>query len=251
MNTGSPTTTPPGASPSHSLGRKAAYGVGAVALVAIGALGTALVMRQPEPPPAETVATSPEALTSPAETPPTAPVDAPHEALPPKPAPKPKAAVHPAPAPAPARAEAPATEPAPRVAAATPAPAPVCTVCGVVESATPVEHKGEGTGLGAVTGGVVGGLLGHQVGGGTGRKIATVVGAVGGGLAGHEIEKRARSTTDYEVRVRMDDGTRRTLYSTQSWAVGERVEVDGNTLQPLGATPPAPPRTQSTSTNGY
>jgi outer membrane lipoprotein SlyB len=126
-----------------------------------------------------------------------------------------------------------------------------CEDCGYVHSVHQEKREGEGGAVGIIGGAVVGGLLGHQVGGGTGRKIATVVGAVGGGLAGHEIEKRARSTTDYEVRVRMDDGTRRTLYSTQSWAVGERVEVDGNTLQPLGATPPAPPRTQSTSTNGY
>jgi hypothetical protein len=44
-------------------------------------------------------------------------------------------------------------------------------------------------------GGVVGGLLGHQVGGGSGQKIATVAGAAGGAYAGHQIEKTMKSTT--------------------------------------------------------
>jgi Glycine zipper 2TM domain len=43
-----------------------------------------------------------------------------------------------------------------------------------------------GIGIGAV----VGGLLGNQVGGGTGKTLATVAGAVGGGYVGNEIAKR-------------------------------------------------------------
>lgn len=44
--------------------------------------------------------------------------------------------------------------------------------------------------LGIGIGAVVGGLLGNQVGGGTGKTLATVAGAVGGGYVGNEIAKR-------------------------------------------------------------
>lgn len=43
-----------------------------------------------------------------------------------------------------------------------------------------------GIGIGAV----IGGLLGSQVGGGSGRTIATIAGAVGGGYLGNEVAKR-------------------------------------------------------------
>ena len=100
-----------------------------------------------------------------------------------------------------------------------------CRNCGVVEKVVAVKHKGQGTGVGAVAGGVVGGLLGHQVGGGNGKKAMTVVGAVGGGLAGHEIEKQARATTTYRVRVRMDDGTTRTVTQAAAPVVGARIQL--------------------------
>ena len=43
----------------------------------------------------------------------------------------------------------------------------------------PIEQAGEGSGLGAIAGGVAGAVLGHQVGGGTGKDIATIAGAGG------------------------------------------------------------------------
>ena len=51
--------------------------------------------------------------------------------------------------------------------------------------------------LGTVAGALVGGVIGHQVGGGTGRDIATVAGAAGGGYAGNRIQKNLqdRNTT--------------------------------------------------------
>jgi outer membrane lipoprotein SlyB len=115
------------------------------------------------------------------------------------------------------------------------AQAPVCVDCGVIESVRTVTRKGEASGVGAVTGGVLGAVLGNQVGKGNGRKVATVLGAVGGGLAGHEVEKRAKSTTVYEVQVRMDDGSLRSVEQAQSPKVGERVQIDGTTLRPLPA----------------
>ena len=105
-----------------------------------------------------------------------------------------------------------------------------CSDCGVVESVRELEVKGEGTGLGAVGGAVVGGVLGNQVGGGRGKDVATVVGAVGGVVAGNEIEKRVRATKAYEVSIRMDDGSTRTVREATlpTWRAGDRVKlIDG------------------------
>jgi outer membrane lipoprotein SlyB len=115
------------------------------------------------------------------------------------------------------------------------AQAPSCSTCGVIEAVQAVKRKGEATGLGAVVGGVAGAALGNQVGGGNGRKAMTVIGAVGGGVAGHEIEKQARATTVYEVRVRMDDGTVRTLERTSAPPVGRRVRMEGKAMTLLPA----------------
>jgi len=109
-------------------------------------------------------------------------------------------------------------------------PAAVCSTCGVIEGVREVTVKGKGTGLGAVAGGVVGGAVGNQIGKGNGRTAMTVLGAIGGGLAGNEIEKRTRSETLYEVRVRMDDGSLRTFQQKTAPTPGSRVTVDGNTL---------------------
>ena len=147
------------------------------------------------------------------------------------------------------RSALPATEePVHPVAAATSSRAPVkaaerhaavvakCAECGVVESVRSVTRKGQATGVGAVAGGVVGAALGNQVGKGNGRTAMTVLGAVGGGVAGHEVEKRARSHTVHEVRVRMDDGSLRTIELAQPTAhAGERVLVQGSTLKPVPA----------------
>ncbi|MFZ2652629.1 MAG: glycine zipper 2TM domain-containing protein [Burkholderiaceae bacterium] len=124
---------------------------------------------------------------------------------------------------APAKPAKPALEPV-RVAA-------LCSYCGVIEAVEPVQKKGEGTGLGAVAGGVLGAVAGNQVGRGDGRKAMTVLGAVGGGLAGHEVEKRARSETVYQVRIRFDDGSVRTIEQATAPKVGARVELHGSTLK--------------------
>jgi len=111
-----------------------------------------------------------------------------------------------------------------------------CAECGVVESVRSVTRKGQATGLGAVAGGVVGAAVGNQFGKGNGRSAMTVLGAVGGGVAGHEVEKRARSHTVHELRVRMDDGSLRTIEQVQPEAqAGDRVVVQGNVLRPVPA----------------
>ena len=112
-------------------------------------------------------------------------------------------------------------------------PASVCATCGSVESVTAVQRPGKPSpiSVGSVAGGVIGAALGNQVGRGNGRTLATVLGAVGGGFAGHAIEGQVRKETVYQVGVRMEDGSRRTIESATAPAVGSRVTVDGNGLQ--------------------
>lgn len=111
--------------------------------------------------------------------------------------------------------------------AAQPAVAQRCGDCGVVESAREVSTPAQGSGVGAVGGAVVGGVLGHQVGGGRGRDLATVLGAVGGAFAGNHIEGQVKATHSYEVVVRLDDGTTRTLHQSEQTSVrpGDRVKI--------------------------
>jgi len=108
-----------------------------------------------------------------------------------------------------------------------------CTECGVIESVREIQHRGEGTGLGAVGGAVVGGLLGNQVGSGRGNTAATVVGAVGGVIAGNEIEKRVKTTKGYEITVRFEDGSSRVISaaSAPTWRTGDHVKVVDGVIQ--------------------
>ena len=108
-----------------------------------------------------------------------------------------------------------------------------CAECGVIESTREIDVRGEGTGLGAVGGAVVGGVLGHQVGSGRGNDVATVVGAVGGAVAGNQIEKHARSTKNYEITVRFDDGSSRVINEANppAWRTGDKVKVINGVIQ--------------------
>jgi outer membrane lipoprotein SlyB len=108
----------------------------------------------------------------------------------------------------------------------------VCAQCGVVQSVRPVQRESAGTGVGAVAGALLGGLVGNQFGGGQGKTVATVVGAIGGGMAGNTVEKRMKTQTLYEVTVRMEDGTTRTVEQTSLPEVGAHVTVQGNSITP-------------------
>lgn len=103
-----------------------------------------------------------------------------------------------------------------------------CSNCGVVESVKSVTEKGKGSGLGLVAGGVVGGVLGNQVGGGSGKTLATVAGAAGGAYAGHEIEKSAREDKVWKVQVNMDQGKSRSFKfkDKPDLATGDRVSIE-------------------------
>lgn len=112
-------------------------------------------------------------------------------------------------------------------------PAAVCGNCGTVDSVRAVQQKGEGSGVGAVAGGVLGGVIGNQMGKGNGKTAMTILGAIGGGVAGNEVEKQQRAETVYEVTIRMDDGSARTLTQRSAPPTGTRVEVDGKSLTPI------------------
>lgn len=175
-----------------------------------------------------------------------------------------KGATEPTATPAQASAQAPA--PAPTAKAATPKPAhkparhhvaarkpvapapkparvavvkPPCADCGVVKAVREVEVKGKGTGVGAVAGGVIGGVAGHQVGGGRGKTLMTVIGAVGGAIAGNELEKKQKTTKQWQVTVRLENGREQvvTLAQQPPWRSGDHVRLVNGTIEPAGPRP--------------
>lgn len=113
-----------------------------------------------------------------------------------------------------------------------PATRAICGNCGTVESVTPIQRDGTAGGTGVLAGGVLGALVGNQIGDGNGKAAATILGAIGGGVAGNAVEKKMKKETVYQVQVRMEDGSRRTLEQTVPALVGSKVIVEGNTLQP-------------------
>jgi outer membrane lipoprotein SlyB len=125
----------------------------------------------------------------------------------------------------PAQAAAPAVKRAPAI----------CNSCGEVVGVRAVRHTAPTSGVGIAGGAVVGGLLGNQIGGGTGRTLATIAGAVGGGYAGNEVEKNVRATTSYVVDVRMENGKTRSFpQNSENWRVGDQVRVVNGHLEGRG-----------------
>jgi outer membrane lipoprotein SlyB len=128
------------------------------------------------------------------------------------------------------------SEPRRPVAVPAPAVAAICRECAVIEEVREVEKAGQASGAGAVGGAVLGGVIGHQVGGGSGRDVATVLGAVGGGIAGHQIEKNAKKTKEYQIFVRYEDGTKGlfTQATPPSWRIGDKVKVINGVIEARG-----------------
>ncbi|QKO23286.1 glycine zipper 2TM domain-containing protein [Rhodoferax sp. BAB1] len=131
------------------------------------------------------------------------------------------------------KAQAPSEASPTPVAMPTPAAAPVCIDCATVTAVTPFEREVPTSGVGAVAGGVLGAIVGNQIGQGSGRDAARVIGAIGGGIAGNQIEKNRKKVQAWQVELRMDDGSRRSLELDTPIAVGERVRYDGSKLEPL------------------
>jgi outer membrane lipoprotein SlyB len=110
---------------------------------------------------------------------------------------------------------------------------PSCLSCGVIEANNIVEARKDAHNVvGTIAGGVVGGVLGHQVGGGSGKDIATIAGALGGAYAGNRVQNNMGGTTEYHVVVRLESGTTQTikLASNPLLKVGERVRLENNTV---------------------
>ncbi len=131
-------------------------------------------------------------------------------------------------APPPVRREPPRYDAPQQVAAA-----PVCGNCGVIDGYSVVKVQGQNNGVGAVAGGLGGALVGSQIAGRNNHTLGGVIGAVGGGLLGNAIETHQRTITEYDVRVRMADGSVRTVRQSSVPAVGQRVEVEGHTLRAI------------------
>ena len=77
-----------------------------------------------------------------------------------------------------------------------------------------------GTGLGAL----VGGILGHQVGGGSGKTLATVAGAGAGGYAGNKIQQNAQQNNTYTTMEQRCD----TVYDLKEEPAGFEVVYELN-----------------------
>jgi outer membrane lipoprotein SlyB len=154
----------------------------------------------------------------------------------------PEAQPAPAPSEAPPKHVAKAKKPAKAPEAFAPPPPPtqavasICSDCGVIETISEIKKEGQGSGAGAVGGGVIGGVLGHQVGRGSGKDLATVLGAVGGAFAGNAIEKKAKTSSEYRIVVRFEDGSTRTYPSATvpTWRIGEKVKVINGVIQASG-----------------
>ena len=129
-----------------------------------------------------------------------------------------------------------AAAPAPASAAAsasTPRLADLCNGCAIVDAVTTEKQKGEGGIVGKVGGAVVGGVLGHQIGGGTGKTLATIGGAAAGAYAGNEVQKRTSAKTIWRTRVTQKDGSQRTFETSTDpgFKPGMVVRIDGSTLR--------------------
>ena len=112
----------------------------------------------------------------------------------------------------------------------------MCVQCGIVENVREVRQEGDTTGLGTVAGGLLGGILGRQL-GEDGSTLGMLLGMAGGAYAGNKFEQYRNKISQYEVTVRMDDGTTRmlTFDSRPVWQVGERVRFgSGGLAKPTG-----------------
>lgn len=108
----------------------------------------------------------------------------------------------------------------------------LCDDCAKVTAVNVIEKEGEGGALGIIAGGAAGALLGNQVGGGTGKDIATVVGAVGGAYAGKTIEGQMKSRKVWSITVQNPFGIKKNFRFDQSpgMSVGDTVKYSGDTI---------------------
>ena len=84
-----------------------------------------------------------------------------------------------------------------------------------------------------VGGAVVGGVLGNQIGGGTGKTLATIGGAAAGGYVGEKMEQKHNAKTVWVTTVKMKDGSIKTFEQEAKpfWKAGTVVKVNGDKLE--------------------
>lgn len=90
------------------------------------------------------------------------------------------------------------------------------------------EEQRRPSGAGAVLGGIAGAVVGNQIGGGTGRAVATIAGAAGGAAIGNRVEGRRTDVNEtYRVSIRVDNGTVRAydVPTPGDLRVGDRVRI--------------------------
>jgi outer membrane lipoprotein SlyB len=102
----------------------------------------------------------------------------------------------------------------------------------VVSAVRPIKTEGQGSGVGAAAGGALGGLVGNQFGHGGGKTAMTVLGVLGGALGGNQVERDMKSTTQWVVDVRLDNGQLRTVSvpGNPGPIVGMRVRIENGQL---------------------
>jgi uncharacterized protein YcfJ len=85
------------------------------------------------------------------------------------------------------------------------------------------QHQIAGTAIGAIAGG----LLGNQIGGGSGKKIATVAGAVGGGYAGNKVQEGMQERDTYtttQTRCNtVNDVSEKVVGYNVTYSIGDQV----------------------------
>ena len=110
-----------------------------------------------------------------------------------------------------------------------------CSDCAVVESVRAVEAAPSGGVIGTIGGAIAGAILGKELGEAHKRRMLTVLGAIGGAVAGRQIERQATQSTQYEVDLRLADGTllRRRYEQAPPFAVGATIRLG----TPMRGTP--------------
>jgi len=118
---------------------------------------------------------------------------------------------------------------APNAAAPKAAPVAVCDECGTVQQVKQKEQKTKTSKAGMVGGAVVGGVLGHQLGGGTGKTLATSAGAAGG-YVGEKMEQKHNAKVVWVTTVKLKDGTIKT-FEQEANPSGRRARGEGERRQ--------------------
>jgi outer membrane lipoprotein SlyB len=102
-----------------------------------------------------------------------------------------------------------------------------CGDCAVVESVRAVENAPSGGVIGTIGGAIAGAILGKELGEAHKQRMLTLLGAIGGAVAGRQIERHATQSTQYEVDLRLADGTllRRRYEQAPPFAVGATIRL--------------------------